>query len=391
MKTNVAVAGVGMHPFGRFPEASLKDLVRTAVVRALDDASLGTKDIQAAYSSNGMGGLLQGQEQIRGQSVLREVGIEGIPIVNVENACAGGSTAFREAVIAVQAGVVDTALAVGFEKMFVENRDRTLAALESAADLDVVSGLGLQFTAVYALRLRKRLDDGSLTVDDCVKAAVKSHYNGSLNPNAQHRKEVTPEQVRRSRPIAEPLTLLMCSSICDGAAAIVVTRSDKVPGGRPRVTVRASAAASGTSWSANPQPTSAERCAQVAYEKSGLGPQDIDVAEVHDAMAPGELLYYEQLGFCEKDGAVDMIRSGATALTGRIPVNPSGGLSSRGHPVGATGLSQIAELTWQLRGEAGARQVNRPRIALAQNSGGWLEGESAACNIHILERVDPWN
>jgi acetyl-CoA acetyltransferase len=197
-----------MHPFGRFPEASLKDLVRTAVVRALDDAGLGTKDIQAAYSSNGMAGLLQGQEQIRGQSVLREVGIEGIPIVNVENACAGGSTAFREAVIAVQAGVVDTALAVGFEKMFVEDRDRTLAALESAADLDVVSGLGLQFTAVYALRLRKRLDEGSLTVDDCVQAAVKSHHNGSLNPNAQHRKEVTPEQVLASRPIAEPLTLL---------------------------------------------------------------------------------------------------------------------------------------------------------------------------------------
>ncbi|CCG05172.1 thiolase C-terminal domain-containing protein [Blastococcus saxobsidens] len=390
--TDVAVAGVGMHPSGRFPHASLKDLARVSVLRALDDAGMGVKDIQAVYSSNAMAGLLQGQEQIRGQSVLREIGIERVPVVNVENACASGSSAFREAIIAVRAGVADTVLAVGFEKMFVDELNRSLNALETAADLDVVGGLGLQFTAVYALRLRKRLDDGSLTLQDLVDVAVKSHHNGSLNPYAQHRKPVTADQVLASRPIAEPLTLLMCSSMCDGSAAAIVTRAD-LPSrtGKPRILVRASAAASGFTATETPGPSTATGCARQAYEEAGIGPEDIDVAEVHDAMAPGELLYYEQLGFCEPGGAADLLRSGATAIDGKIAVNPSGGLSSRGHPVGATGLAQISELVWQLRGEAEGRQVTRPRMAMAQNSGGWLEGESAASNVHILERTDPWN
>jgi acetyl-CoA acetyltransferase len=158
------------------------------------------------------------------------------------------------------------------------------------------------------------------------------------------------------------------------------------------VRIRAAAAASG--YSAGPQdddqPSTATLCAQSAYEQAGLGPEDVHVAEVHDAMAPGELLYYEQLGLCKPGEAGVLLTSGATAISGSIPVNPSGGLSARGHPVGATGLGQICELTWQLRGEAGPRQTNRPRIALAQNSGGWLGGEPAACNVHILERSDPW-
>ena len=390
--TDIAVAGVGMHPCGRFPDSSLKDLARVAVLRALDDADMGVKDIQAVYSANGMAGLLQGQEQIRGQSVLRDVGIERVPIVNVENACASGSSALREAIIAIRAGVADTVLAVGFEKMFVEDRDLSLKALESAADLDVVGGLGLQFTAVYALRLRKRLDDGSLTMQDLADVSVKSHYNGSLNPNAQHRKTVTASQVLESRPIAEPLTLMMCSSIADGAAAVVLTRADgPARNGRPQVLVRASAAGSGFTSTGAYEPSTATGCARRAYEEAGISPQDVDVAEVHDAMAPGELLYYEQLGFCEPGDAAGLLRSGATALNGRIPVNPSGGLSSRGHPIGATGLAQVAEITWQLRGEAGARQAGRPRIGLAQNSGGWLEGESAASNVHIFERTQSWS
>jgi acetyl-CoA acetyltransferase len=390
--TEVEILGVGMHPFGRFPDAAHKDLARVAVTRALDDAGLGVKDIQAVYSANAMGGLLQGQEQIRGQAALRDVGIERVPIVNIENACASGSSALRQAIIAVRAGVADTVLAVGFEKMFVSDRDRSLSALESAADLDVVAGLGLQFTAVYALRLRKRLDNGSITLSDLANAAVKSHRNGSLNPNAQFRNPVTAEQVLTSRPIAEPLTLLMCSAIADGAAAAVVTRAgvhDR--GGRPRVAVRASAAGSGFTSDGSDEPTTSTVCAMRAYEEAGIGPSDIGLAEVHDAMAPGELLYYEQLGFCEPGGAAELLRSGATQLEGKIPVNTSGGLSSRGHPIGATGIGQIAEVVWQLRGEAGQRQVDRPRFGMAQNSGGWLEGESAATNVHILERIQSWN
>lgn len=387
----VEVAGVGMHPFGRYPEQSLKDLARVAVVSALQDAELGVKDMQAVYSANAMAGLLQGQEQIRGQSVLRDLGIERVPVVNVENACASGSSALREAVIAVRAGVADVALAVGFEKMFVDDRSRSLAALESAADLDVVGGLGLQFTAVYAMRLRRRIDDGSLSIDDLIGAAVKSHHNGARNPNAQHQREFTVEEIAGSRPIAEPLTLLMCSSICDGAAAVIVRSERAEAPARPRVLVRAASAASGFTAGVEEEPSTSTGCAHAAYEEAGLGPQDIDVAEVHDAMAPGELLYYEQLELCEPGGAAEMLRSGATAIGGRIPVNPSGGLSSRGHPVGATGLAQVCELTWQLRGEANERQTNQPRIALAQNSGGWLAGESAACNVHILERAQAWS
>jgi acetyl-CoA acetyltransferase len=388
----VEVIGVGMHPFGRFPELSLKDLARVAVVHALDDAGIGVKDIQAVYSANAMAGMLQGQEQIRGQSALRDVGIERVPIVNVENACASGSTAFREALIAIRAGAVDTALAVGFEKMFVGDLDRSLAALETAADIEIVGGLGLQFTAVYAMRLRKRIDAGTLTFDDLVAATIKSHHNGALNPNAQRRKQVTAEEVVQSRPIAEPLTLMMCSSFCDGAAAAVLRRANRAGDRRRRsVRVRGSCAASG--YSAGPEdddkPSTATVCAQGAYEEAGLGPADVDIAEVHDAMAPGELLYYEQLGFCERGDAGALLASGATGLHGRLPVNPSGGLSSRGHPVGATGLAQISELVWQLRGEAGPRQAGEPRIALAQNSGGWLAGEPAACNVHVLERIGP--
>jgi acetyl-CoA acetyltransferase len=379
-----------MHPFGRFPDASLKDLARVAVVRALDDAGIGTKAIQAVYSGNAMAGVLQGQEQVRGQSVLREVGIERVPIVNVENACASGSSALREATLAITAGAVDVALVLGFEKMFVGDLDRSLSALETAADLDIIGGLGLQFTAVYAMRINRKLEAGAFSHRHLLDVTVKSHANSALNPNAQHQKVFSAEQVEASRPVSDPITLLMCSSICDGAAAVVVARPGVIPS-KPRVTIRASAAASGFSRVDDDEPTIAQNCAKAAYEQAGLGPGDVEVAEVHDAIAPGELLYYEQLGFCEPGGAGELLDSGATALTGRLPVNPSGGLCSRGHPTGATGLAQIAELVWQLRGEAGARQAGTPRIALAQNSGGWYEGDSAACNVHIIERVDPWD
>lgn len=394
MVDDIVVAGVGMHPFGRFPDRSLKDLARTAGIRALVDAGLGPKDVQVAYASNAMAGLLQGQEMIRGQAVLRDIGIEGVPIVNVENACAGGSTALAQAVLAIQAGAADVALAVGFEKMFVDDRSRTLDALASAADVDVTRGLGIQFTAIYAMRLRLRLADGSIDRRDLADVTVKSHACGARNPYAQHRAEVTSDAVLDSRMIADPLTLLMCSSICDGAAAVVLTRGGGAArsssDGRATVRVRASRSASGFTLDPDGGPSASTLCAQAAYETAGLGPADVDVAEVHDAMAPAELLYAEQLGFCAAGDAGAYFRSGATGLGGERPINPSGGLASRGHPVGATGLAQVAELTWQLRGEAGERQVDRPRVALAQNSGGWLEGESAAVNVHLLERLEPW-
>lgn len=384
---DVEVVGVGMHRFGSFPELSLKDLCRVAVVRAVCDAGLTLADVQAVYSGNSLAGLLTGQEQVRGQTVVRDLGIEGVPVTNVENACASGSTAFREAVAAVAAGFADVVLVLGHEKMCVGDRGRSLEALRTAADLDATRGLGLQFTAVYAMRLRNRLDEGSLTLDDLAAAAVKSHAAGARNPYAQYRNEVTAEQVLASRMIADPLTLLMCGSISDGAAAAVVARPGVVPGDRPRVRVRASAMRTARSTRTDAQPTVATETAEAAYEQSGVGPADLDVLEVHDAMAPGELLYYEQLGLCEYGEAGRLLREGVTGPGGRYPVNPSGGLSSRGHPVGATGVAQIAELTWQLRGEAADRQAPGARLALAHNSGGWMDGDSAVCNVHILERV----
>jgi len=388
MAEQVAIAGVGMHPFGRFPDASLKDLARTAIVRALVDAEIGVRDLDAVYSSNAMAGLLQGQEMIRGQSVLGEVGIERIPVVNIENACAGGSSAFREAVLAIRAGAARKVLVVGFEKMFVEDLDRSLNALETAADIEVIGGLGLQFTAIYAMRLRQRIEAGILTEDDLVAVTVKSHFNASMNRYAQHQKVATPQQVMDSRDIADPLKLLMCSSICDGAAAVVVTAAEP----DSQIVVRAAAASSGfTPTPADEGVSPTTICVAAAYEEAGLGPESIDVAEVHDAMAPAELTYYEELGFCAPGGAGEFLAGGATQLDGRLPVNPSGGLTSRGHPVGATGLAQIAELAWQLRGDAGERQAGEPRIAMAHNCGGWLAGGSAACNIHILEGKKTWN
>ena len=236
MVTTVEVAGVGMHPFGHFPNASLKDLSRVAALRAINDAGISVKDVQAAYSANGLAGILNGQEQIRGQTVLREIGIEGIPIVNVENACASGSSAFREAALAIRAGAADVVLAVGFEKMYAGDRATTLRALQSAADLDVVTGLGLQFTAVYAMRLRSKIDEGLLTTGHLARAAVKAKAHGTHNPYAQFREPVTEGQVLASRMIAEPLTLLMCSAISDGAAAAVLARPGVLPNdGRPRV------------------------------------------------------------------------------------------------------------------------------------------------------------
>ncbi len=387
----VRIAGVGMHPFGHHRGKSLKDLVRVAFVRALRDAEVGLNELDVVYSANAMAGLLQGQEQIRGQTVLREVGVQGTPIVNVENACASGSTAFREAVIAVKSGVAKTALAIGFEKMLVDDRERTLSALQTAGDQEVIGGLGLQFTAVNAIKLRKRMDAGEMTLEDLAEAAVKSHANGALNPYAHHQRPVSSDEVLGSRRIAGPITLLMCSSFSDGAAAVVVQAAEIKPAqDRPAITVRASSARSGYSPSSKSRESTVWTCAQNAYEEAGVDPSDISVAEVHDALAPSELICYEELGFCGRAEAAKLLRGGSTSIHGEIAVNPSGGLSSRGHPVGATGLAQIAELVWQLRGEAGLRQVKNPRLGLAMNDGGWLEGEPASCNIHILERAIPW-
>jgi len=377
----VYIRGVGFHPFGRWPDRSLRSLAQTAALAALDDAGLAPSQIQAAFCANAYGGLLNQQESIRGQTWLRGIGVSGVAVVNVENACASGSSATHAAVLGIASGQYEHVLVVGAEKMFVNDTARTLAALANSADTEVMSNIGLQFAALDAVRVREVMEEEGLDDAALEWVTVKNHDNGVHNPMAQYRKAVTADEVRASRMIADPIRLLMCSAISDGAAAIVLSRQP----GRGVVRVRASALAC-SPWRLDvgdmPGPTVAARR---AYAQAGLGPQDLDLAEVHDAMAPAEFIYYRELDFCAKGKVAQMVAERATALGGRLPVNPSGGLNSRGHPVGATGVAQLVELTLQLRGEAGARQVPDARIALAHNSGGWIGEDPAVSAVHILE------
>lgn len=391
----VVVIGVGMHRFGKFLDTSLKELVRVAVWNAINDAGIDPRSIEAAYVGSSMVGLMTGQEAVRGQVVLRYAGFGGIPITNVENACASSSTAFRDAFIAVGAGVHDVVLAVGMEKLYANDLAKSLQALGSASDVEGEGGLGLQFSAVYAMLLRRMMAEHDWTVEDFARVVVKNSYNGSLNPYAQFQKPLPLEKVLSGPVVADPLTLYMVSPLGDGAAAAIICAEEwaRRQGCAGLVRVRASAMRSG-SWRPYDYqgPTTSALTAQEAYRQAGVGPEDIDVAEVHDAMAPAELKCYEDLGFCAPGESAQLIRKGKTNLDGAIPVNTSGGLAARGHPVGATGLGQIAEIVWQLRGQAGQRQVRRkggdwPRLGLAHNEGGFVDGDVGISVIHILERV----
>jgi acetyl-CoA acetyltransferase len=390
----VAVVGVGAHPAGKFEDKRLKDLGTAAIWAALRDAGLGPEKIEVAYVGNSLGGLLTGQEGIRGQVVLQEAGIGGIPVINVENACASAATAFRGAWLEVASGAADLALALGVEKMAIGDTPRTIAAIAADSEIEL-SQMGMQFTATYAahpkINLKGKMKEYGWTPADFASVVVKNSYNGSLNPYALHRRPLSEEEILSSRMVADPLTLYMCSSIADGAGAAILCPVDmaKKLGDKPLVRVAACVLRSGVyRFPDEDAEDSVTRSVREAYEKAGIGPEDIDIAEVHDAMAPAELIIYERLGFCRPGEGPRLVRDGVTTLAGSKPVNPSGGLVARGHPVGATGLLQICELVWQLRGEAEARQArNEPKVALAQNQGGLLiGGDSAAYAATILVR-----
>jgi acetyl-CoA acetyltransferase len=328
---------------------------------------------------------------VRGQTALRDTGLLGIPIFNVENACASASSAFHLAATAVTSGQCETALVVGAEKLVHPDKQRSFDALGAAIDLerrgdlealiygeDGDPGGGSLFMDIYAMLAERYMARSGATERDFAQVAVKNHHHGALNPRAQYRDEVTVEQVLASREISGPLRLLMCSPIGDGAAALVLRAS----GGDIRV--RATALATGRD---DDGPLAVERAARRAYEQAGVEPGDVDVAEVHDAAAPAELQIYEELGLCGSGEGPAFLASGATALGGRVPVNPSGGLLSKGHPVGATGCAQLVELTDQLRGRAGARQVQGARIGLAENAGGFLGPDQAVAAVTILEAM----
>ena len=381
----VAIIGVGAHATGQFTDKAMKDLAYPAIWGALDDAGVTPADLDVAYVGNSLGGLLTGQEGVRGQVVLQHSGITGIPVINVENACASAATALRGAWLEVASGAADVAIAVGVEKMFVGDSARTIGALSSVSEVDL-SQMGMQFTTSYAIHpkinLKAKMQEYGWTIADFAKPAVKNSYNGSLNPLAQHRRPLSIEQVVQSRVVVDPLTLFMCASISDGAAAAVVCSAAMASKFTSKLPIRIASCVlrSGVYRLPNDDRLdSATILAQVAYEEAGIGPEDLGAIELHDAMAPAELMLYERLGLCGPGEGPRLIDDGTTTLRGRVPVNPSGGLCSRGHPVGATGLLQIAELVWQMRGEAGPRQIEKgPKVTMAQNQGRLLLGQDSA-------------
>ena len=408
MKLDAVVAGVGMTRFGKHMDTGLKALGCEAVVAALEDAGLEAGDLDAAFVGNAAAGLITGQESIRGQVILRSMGLGRLPVVNVENACASASTALHQACAMVTAGLYDVVLALGVEKLYHPDKKRTFSAFSGAVDVEAMqqimealrnsaeqggakqasSGAGEKrsmFMDIYALAARAHMNRYGTTAEQFAAVTAKNSFHGSLNPRAQFREALTVEEVLAAPMIAEPLTRPMCSPIGDGAAAAVVVSPAKARELGVKRPVRVATCVLHSGWDhGGDEPGTVEVCSREAYEQSGFGPEDLDVVEVHDASAPAEILAYESLGLCPKGEGGKLVESGATRLGGHIPVNTSGGLLRKGHPVGATGIAQIVELVEQLQGRAGERQVADARVALAQNGGGNIGTDAAAMCVTVL-------
>ncbi|MFJ4289517.1 thiolase family protein [Cupriavidus sp. NPDC089707] len=409
----VYIVGVGMTPFRRHDDGTVKRLTAWAVEDALKDAGCDRRHIQAAYFGNVGQGPLEGQVCVPGQVALLPLGIQGAPIVNVENACATASTAFHLALRHLLVGDADIALAVGVEKLSVRDKAKAFALFEGGWDIETPEanaqtllqiGAGIapppgtmstrpysRFMDIYAAFCRYHMAHYGLTQSQLAAVSAKNHAHAVHNERAQYRQAMSVQEVLASPPIAYPLTQAMCSPISDGAAAaILCTESALARYGfdrRRAIRVRASVLRSATARAWEDLGNHATRLAALhAYEQAGLGPRDMQVAEVHDATSMGEILQSENLGFCDAGEGGLLAESGATSIGGRIPINPSGGLESKGHPVGATGLGQIFELVQQLRGECGARQVQGARIAIQENGGGIWRNEEAACHVGIFSR-----
>lgn len=413
---DVYIIGTGMTRFARHLDRTEKDLTAIAVERTLKDAGLLGKNIESVAFSNSMWGYFTEQHCIKGQVALRPLGIEGIAVTNVENGCAGGSTALHTAWLQVASGQVDCAMAVGVEKLYNEDKLKTFRAFNAGVDVSIIDehfaawgrvldGLSTKapegqdnaegsgtsrsaFMDVYAGWCRWHMETHGTTQEQLALIASKNHFHSSMNPYAQFQKEMSVEQILGARPVTYPLTVPMCAPVGDGAAGAIVCSKEylkKLTTPRP-VKIRASVLGSGTNRSIEQEELDiGTRLSQKAYAMAGVGPKEIDTAEVHDATSFGELHQTEALGFCPAGEGGIFAESGATRLGGKLPINTSGGLESRGHPVGASGLGQIFELVTQLRQEAGKRQVEGCRIALAENGGGNLAFEEAAMGIHILE------
>lgn len=373
-----------MTPFGRFAETTIEDLGRTAILAALADAGVAQRHVEVAYAGHARTGRLQGRENGVGQLCCWSAGIREIPIAGVGNFCASGSTALRETWMAVGSGLYDVGLALGVEQL---SRRAEGGQPLTSDGMELEGGLGFTPPAFFALAAQRYLQATGTSTRLLAGVAVKNRYHASLNPKAQYRTPITADEVLSSPVVAEPLTRLSCCPASDGAAAAILVSEDAARRFACHRVVRLLGSALQSGGYRDAELTHLDldrRAAHAAYEMAGRGPADIDVAELHDAFTICEILHYEDMGFCPMGEGAAMLARGETALGGRIPVSTSGGLLSRGHPLGATGIAQAVEIVTQLRGEAGARQVEGARTGLIHCVGGFLANDAASSAVHIL-------
>jgi acetyl-CoA acetyltransferase len=382
---NVYVAGVGMTAFGKFPDRRFEDLGAEAVRAAIDDAGLQPRQIEAGYAGHARTGQVLGWESGVGQAVLWEAGITGIPVVGIANFCSSGGSAFREAWVAVGSGLVDCAIAIGIEKLSVRG-DKGQPFRSDGVELE--GHLGFTPPAYFAMVAQRHQMLYGTTAEQMAAVSVKNRRHAAANPRAQYRNAVTQDQVLASPVIADPLTMLQCAPTGDGAAAAILVSEALAKQLSRDTCVRV---ADVQLVSGNYDPTreitsfqATMRAARQAYERAGIGPEDVDVAEVHDCFSIAEIIHYEDLGFCERGAGGRFVER--ASLGGSVAVSTSGGLLSKGHPLGATGVAQVAELTWQLRGQATGRQAENARVGLAHVVGGFQAADAASVSLVLLQR-----
>ncbi len=384
----VAVVGIGKTPFGAWAGRDLRSLAVESITKCIQDSGLQPSVVQAFYLGNFAGPQFVGQNHLA-PYVAAAAGLESIPATRFEAACASSGAAFFHAWMAVAAGVYDAVLVTGVEKMTSQTTPKVAEILAGAGDLAGEVRAGATFPALFAMIARRHMYEFGTTREQLAAVAVKNHDNGALNPDAHLRKRITIEQALAGKPVADPLTVYDCSLVSDGAASVLITTLERARdlSGKPPVVVHGIAQTS-DHVALDEKPTittfpAVRAAGEKAYAMAGVGPRDISVAELHDCFTIAEIIATEDLGFVKKGEGGPYAASGATARTGERPVNTSGGLKSKGHPVGATGVAQLCDLVLQLRGEAGERQVPNAGLGLAQNLG----GSGATCVVTILGRA----
>ena len=381
---DVAIIGVAQTKFGELWSNSFRQLISDAGLGAIEDSGVGGKDLEAMFVGNMSGGLFVQQEHIA-SLIADSMGLLPIPCTRVEAACSSGGLALRQGIMAVASGYHDVVVAAGVEKM-TDVVDAT-PAIATASDQEWEAQQGATFPSLYAMMARRHMYEYGTTREQLAMMSVVNHMNGAKNPNAQFRNEITVDKVLNSSPVADPLTLLDCSPVSDGAAAVVLCAAEKAKEFTDTPSyVRASAQSSGTIGLHNRRDITTidatKVAARKAYEMAGITVKDVDVTEVHDCFSINGLLAIEDLGFAEKGKGGIALEEGQTMIDGDFPINPSGGLKARGHPLGATGIAQAAEIVWQLRGDADKRQVDGAEIGMTHNVG----GTGGTCAVHIFGR-----